>query len=328
MTRYRDLAPLVFIALLCISTAFGPAAWGQGASPANSGYSNSSWALGVVVPEGAALQGGGKVRWESVTNVTTEVSLPNITLTDRNIYAVMSVMTSDGSVLQVATGALPNRSVWLSFAWFVPSTGSTHLTYDWILNASGPQMAPESNVTVSIFFASGSWNLGVKDSDTGQAVVRRFPLGISSSLRPGDQEVFALESYSSAESTFQNMGNLTMDALLLNGERVVSGFYTYGQWDPNHNPLFSVGSAAGSPPSFIYVGQGAEGSYFWDYAGTWKVTGGSIFGLAKVMTVALAVSGLALLGAAAWLKVARRNPRTVAVGGQAVAGGPGCLLNT
>jgi len=306
---------MAVVSLLLLSMVAVPVAFAQGPSPSNSSYPNTSWALGVVVPEGSGLQDGGKVQWGSVTNVTAEVVLPNITSPDRNIYAVISVMTEDGSVLQAAAGALPNRSVWLSFAWFIPDVNSAQLNYDWILNASGPQIAPRSNIVVSIFHASGSWNLRVADLDSGQAVVQRFPEGISPALRSGDQEVFALESYSKAGSTFQDMGNLTLSALLLDGTRVVSGFYSYSQWDPNHSPLFAVGSSGATLPSFIYLGEGPEGSFFWDYASVWPTTGGTAAGLFQILAVGLSTAAIALVGAAAWLAVSRKNSRKVTGGG-------------
>lgn len=307
--KLRALVTTAIISLLLGAMAAGPLAWAQGPSSQSLGYRNESWALGIVVPQGAGLEGGGDVRWGSVANVTAEVALPNITLPDRNVYAILSLMASDGSVMQVATGALPNRSSWSTFAWLVTNSNSGQFSYAWILNASGPEMAPESNVVISIFLDSGTWSLRVSDPGSGQSVQQPFPAGVSPSLRSGDQEVFALESYSKAASTFRDMGNLTLDALFVDGARVVSGFYAYSQWDPAHSPLFVVGSAGATLPTFINLGQAGDGSFFWDYVGTWKTSPGSVEGLAEILVIALLISALALAVAAARLTLAKRNPQ-------------------
>ena len=298
----KVIVVLTAIGLLLLSSPF-ESSMSAASSPA---YPNTSWAVGVVVPQGAHLIGGGSVEWQSVTNVTAEVTLPNITLPDRNIYAVLSVMTGDGSVLQAAAGALPDRSVWLTFGWLVPTVNTAQLTYNWILNASEPEMAPGANVSISIFLASGSWNLEVSDSLSGASVVKAFPPGISTSLKPGDQEVFAFESYSRAGSVFQGMGNLTLGALMLDGHQVTGGTYTYGQWDPSHSPLFTVGSFGASPPAFISIGQGAGGSYFWYYAVAWRGAGDPYAGLAQMGVIVLIIAGFALFGLAIW---AARRPK-------------------
>ena len=292
--------------VLVLLAAQAPA---NGASAeAKPAYTNTSWALGIVVPEGSGLQNGGAVRWQAVTNVTADVTLPNITLPDRNIYAVLSVMADNGAVMQVAAGALPNRSVWMTFAWFVPDASAAQVTYDWVLNASEPQVAPNSGIVLSIFWAPGGWNVKVSEAGSGRSVLRQFPSGASASLRSGDQEVFAVESYSRAQSTFRDMDNLTLDGLMLNGERVVRGFYTYSQWDPIHNPVFVVGSAGSSLPSFINIGEGAPGSFFWDYVATWPTSDGSPVGLAQLVIVAVLALAAAAVASAAWLVRNRRGP--------------------
>jgi len=279
-----------------------------GASPDSSGsYPNVSWALGVVVPEGSELQGGGSVKWETVTNVTAEVTLPNITNPDRNVYAIMSVMTEKGAVLQAAAGALPNRSVWLTFAWFVPDASSAQLEYDWILNASEPSMEPDSRIMLSFFEGPAGWTVKVAAEGSGSSVQKAFPPGSSGSLLSGDQEVFALESYSKAQSTFSEMGNLTLDELLLNGERVVGGFYTYSQWDPLHNPLFVVGSSGSSLPTFINIGKGEDGTVYWEYSVAWESVGGTLAGVEVLAIVGLLGAAVASVAVALW---AFRNRRS------------------
>jgi hypothetical protein len=269
-------------------------------------YPNSSWALGVVVPEGAGLQGGGGVRWEGVTNVTAVVTLPNITLPEGIIYVVLSVMTSDGAVLQAAAGISPNGSAWLVYAWSITGSDS-QFVYRWVLNGSEPEMSPNANVSISIFKAKGLWGLKVLDENAGSSVIEQFPPGMASTLRAGDQEVFALESYSKTGATFQDMDNLTLRSLSLNGQRVVSGTYTYGEWDPDHNPVFVVGSSGSSPPAFIYIGKTAGGSYFWEYVGVWGVAGDPLIELVQIIVVVSLIVALSVLGTA--IRITRKPAR-------------------
>jgi len=269
-------------------------------------YPNSSWAIGVVVPEGAQTLGGGSVRWEGVTNVTASLALPAIGSPDGTVYAILSVMTGDGSILQAAAGDLPNMTGWHAFAWSVQGANSGTPSYKWVLNASNPEMDPLSNISISIFLTSGLWNLRITDAGTTSSVEKSFPPGPASSLKAGDQEAFALESYSRTSATFRNMGNMTLDSLLLDGKEVTNGCYLYSDWDMIHNPLFVVGSSGSSPPSFIHAGEGPMGSFFWEYAGVWSVQNDPLAGLVEVLAV-VAVAGAAMMGVVAvWL--AMRKP--------------------
>jgi hypothetical protein len=252
-------------------------------------YPNASWALGLVAPEGAGLQLGGNLRWEEVNNVTALVVLPNISAPQRIVYVVMSVMTSDGSVLQAAAGTYPNTTGWLAYSWFIPSAQSMTLTYTWVLNASVPRMAPDSRASISIFFHDGGWNLKVEDVDTGSSVERSFPGGIATSLESGDQEVFALESYTREATTFQYMGNLTLVSLMVNGQRVTSGFYSYSDWNIGRNPVFVVGSAGSSVPAFISLESGTNGSIVWSYNTQWT---GEVYGGATILLSVVAMLGV------------------------------------
>lgn len=267
-------------------------------SVAGHAYPTASWAVGLVVPEGSSLQGGGKVRWEGVSNITAAVTLPSISLPDDIVYAVLSVMTTTGSVLQAAAGIRPDDGNWSSFAWLIPSTASVPLVYQWVLNASGPTMAPGTDVSISIYQSSGEWSLKVSNERTGGSVTEHFPPGVGASVRAGDQEVFALESYSRSGATFQNMGNLTLTGLFLDRSKVVGGVYAYSDWDPAHNPLFAVGSAGASPPSFVSFGQALDGSFVWGYATVWKSTGDVMATIAVVLAMVAVVLGV--VGVVLW----------------------------
>ncbi len=302
------------VLLLMLPTSMVARAQQTTAPPPGSVYPNVSWALGIVVPEGAGLQGGSRVQWGSVRNVTVQLMLPNITRPDGIIYAVLSAMTSDRVVLQVAAGAAPGRDGWLAFSWCIRGLSSGPLTYQWVLNASGPSMAPKGNISLSIFEASDVWNLRVSDSDSGLVLKKAFPSGISTSLNGGDQEVFALESYTRNANVFQTMGNLTMGALWLDGQRVVGGFYSYGQWDPNHTPVFIVGSSGSSPPIFIYLGSGAPGSFFWTYSGAWVFDVSPLAGAGTIIVVVILVGALCAFGAVVML-TRRRGGKGAQAGG-------------
>lgn len=299
---------LAILISIFLSFSFPAAALASGTNQWQSAaaYPNSSWAIGVVIPQGAGGLGGGSVHWEDVTNVTASLALPDISSPDGRVYAILSLMTSDGSVLQAAAGALPNRSGWLAFAWLVQGVSSGHPTYLWVLNASEPFMTPKANILISIFRSTGAWSLRITDLDAGLEVSTAFPAGPASTPRVGDQEVFALESYSRAQETFSDMGNLTLNSIWLNGMKVVSGCYFYSDWDMVHNPLFVVGSSGTSPPSFIYAQEGPPGSYQWSYAGVWVARGDPISGQVGALAVVALVGAAALGGLGIWL--ARRRP--------------------
>jgi hypothetical protein len=267
-------------------------------SASGQAYPTTSWAVGLVIPEGASLQGGGKVRWEGVNNLTAAVTLPNVTLPDEIIYAVLSVMTSDGSVLQAAAGVWPNDSNWFAYAWLIPSSTSVPPVYQWVLNGSEPAMAPGANISISIYQASGSWNLRVTDEGTGAGITQRFPSGIGQSVRVGDQEIFALESYSRSGATFRDMGNLTLTGVFLDELKVTGGVYAYSDWDPTHNPLFSVGSAGVTPPSFVSLGQAKDGSFVWGYETVWSNPNDTLAIVETLLVLASVVLGV--VGVVLW----------------------------
>ena len=294
MTGAQVAAASVLLLLILTGVA-GPAPLAAGLGPG--AYPTTSWALGVVIPEGAALHGGGNLKWEDATNVTAEVRLPDISGPDGIVYAVMSVMADGGSVMQAAAGVYPNSSVWMAYSWYIPNIESVPLIYTWVLNASEPQMLPGASVVMSISRSAGVWEVRIVDLQTGALVEKTLPAAIGTSLKPGDQEVFALESYSRSQGSFEDMGNLTLSGVLINGDPVVSGFYVYSSWNPNKQPLFGVGSAGVSAPTFISLRSLANGSFEWGYsatggyAGSWYPgTGGAGLLLALLIPTAAVVA--------------------------------------
>jgi hypothetical protein len=269
-------------------------------------YPSTSWALGIVVPEGAGLAGGGGLRWEDVSNLTSLVTLPYFRNPSGIVYAVMSVMASDGSVMQVAAGVYPSSGIWLAYSWAVEGITSRP-AYSWILNSSVPTMSAGDSISLSILRNSTRWSLRVVDLGSGAEIGRSFPPGIALSLRPGDQEAFALESYSRTAADFEHMGNLTLNGLFADGDRVATGTYVYGGWDPNKNPIFAVGSSGTNPPIFISLQEQNDGRFVWSYASVW-LGGTASYGWIIGLFLALGLAG-AVAGASAAFLASRRRRR-------------------
>lgn len=297
-----DLArAAVFLAVLFLlmSTSVGRTSAGTEApstplASADGQYPTTSWALGVVAPEGAGLEGGGTLRWGGVTNVTAVALLPNITLPSGIVYVVLSVMTDGGTVLQAAAGVVPGKDVWMAYSWSIPDIDSVPLSYLWVLNGSGPAAHPGDAVALSILQTNGTWSLGVKNVESKASIEQAFPGHVVQPLRAGDQEVFALESYSRDASTFREMGNLTLEGIFADGQMVTGGIYTYSDWDMVHNPVFAVGSSGTSPPAFISVSRGADGSMMWNYDVVWHGHGDPYLGVEAVFAVFVGVASAVL----------------------------------
>ena len=283
----RVLSCLVALCLVVSSESAPPRIFeaSDQSFPGQAGYPAASWALGVVAPEGAETAGGGTLHWEDVGNVTALVTLPTIRDPDLPVYAVLSLMTRDGSVLQVAAGVKANGTSWSTYADFDTNVDSVPPTYQQILNASQPQMPQGASISLSVFrSSSSSWFLKVVDLETGSSVKQSFPVPAAIELEPGDQEAFALESYSRNQTTFENMGSLTLSALLVDGRAVSGGLYSYGDWVPNRNPLFVVGSLGASPPLFVSLGLNGN-TAAWSYFAQWADNGPSYSPTADVAFV-------------------------------------------
>jgi len=307
IARAKSVAILISLLLVPVGTV---RASNLGSSTAihDAIYPSTSWAIGVVVPEGAQLEGGGTLKWEDVGNLTSLVSLPYFDRPSGIVYAVMSVMTRDGSVIQVAAGVYPNSSSWLVYSWAVGAVQTSKPTYDWVLNSSAPTMSSGDVVSLSIFRNQTGWNLKIVDQSTRTSVERPFPAGIALSLEAGDQETFALESYSRVAVDFQRMGNLTLSALLVDGRRVVGGFYAYSGWDPIKNPVFAVGSSGTSAPIFISLQEVGDG-FVWSYMSAWP--GGTISdatALRVLVVASLAGAVAAICGAILVTRKSTRQP--------------------
>ncbi len=227
-------------------------------------YHSGSWALGLVVPEGSQYEDGGNLSWETAKNVTAIVRLPNIDHTDNTIYAIVSAMAEDGSVLQLAAGIYPNMTNWLAYAFAIKNMQAYPQNYTWVLNSSKPEMEPGASVTLSIFLSSNNWDYALEDANTKASVTGKFSSNARPVFKTGDQELFALESYSTSRSAFEHMGSLVLSSLLVDGRRIAKGWYYYGDWDNVHHPLFVVGGL--NPPPFLSLQKFNDNTITWSYS--------------------------------------------------------------
>jgi hypothetical protein len=257
-------------------------------------YAQTSWGLGVVVPDGSTLSGGGTVNWAAVTNVTAVVQIPEITNTSAAIYAVVSLMTQDGVVLQTAFGVYPGDGSWLVYSMFIDNINQIPQHYTWAINSSEPAAEPGDVVTISIYQSPELvWSFEACNLNTSLSINRAFGTNTTELPKRGDQEAFALESYASDSFTFQNMGNMTLSSLLVDGKRVESGWYLFADWDMVHNPLFVVGG--GAPPSFIDISISNDGRAVWYYSENWASIG-QLDGTGPILVAAAILLGAALSG--------------------------------
>jgi hypothetical protein len=225
-------------------------------------YPSGSWGLGIVVPDGSQYADGTSLSWKNAREIEALVQLPHIEDTDNTIYAILSAMIQDGSVLQVAAGINPNMTSWLAYAFFAPNAQSQDYTL--VLNSSKPEMTNGDSISLSIYLSAEHWNYQVDDIRTHESVQGRFMFNVTPSLKTGDQEIFALESYTRSNIVFEHMTSLVLTSLLINGMRVAKGWYYYGDWDSSHNPLFVVGGL--NPPPFISVRGLDNSTVEWSYA--------------------------------------------------------------
>lgn len=192
--------------------------------------------------------------WASSQNVTAVMRLPNIGAVDDTVYVILSGMSMSGSVMQVAAGIYPGMASWRAYVLCLrdPSTQA----YSWVANDSAPTMSPGDEVSLSMFHSGAGWNYSVADISTGEVASGQLATDGVGGFRPGDQEVMALESYSSTNGVFSGMGSMRLDGLQVDGASVNGGWYLIGGWDPLHAPLFLVGGH--QPPSFVSASLGAS----------------------------------------------------------------------
>jgi hypothetical protein len=265
--------------------------------------STESWALGLVVPDGAGLGDGTKLSWATTTNITAAVRLPNITEPEGVTYLILSAEGDNGAVMQVAAGIWPGSSDWSTYAWYITGLGTSSIAYSWSANCSAPFMTPGDMVELSLSPAAGAWRVSAQDLNTTGGNEWTVPSPGLGGFKVGDQEVIAVESYTKSATTFEHMGNATLLGLYSQGTRIMGGWYLYGGWGPVSNPLFAVGTS--EPPTFVSLKPLAGGRAVWYYDAQWA---GSISNL-TVSPVMFLYASLAALVPAAFL-LGRRLSRT------------------
>jgi hypothetical protein len=296
--KSRTATPiLVAVAVFLLLPHSQPGAFGT-AAPVGQYSPASSWAIGAVVPENAPLSNGGTVTWENVSNVTVLLRLPAMNQTDGTIYAILSVMTRDGAILQMASGLLPNATGWGTYAMWIARPEAYPQEYKTLLEVNTLPLAPGALVTLSIYSQGGVWNFAAASPGAAQPIRTTLSANVSSMLKPGDQEVFALESYSTTSSVFADMGNMTLYSIQLDGQRVTGGWYLYGGgWNPSHNPLFVVGGS--DPPSFMTAQGCSPYVSCWSFRSQWAGVVASPYPSSDVLfvlagTVTIVVIALAI----------------------------------
>jgi hypothetical protein len=182
-------------------------------------------------------------------------------------YLILSAEGDNKAVMQVAAGVWPGSDSWSSYAWYITGLGTGSISYGWTVNCSAPLMSPGDTVSLSLTAGAGAWGIRAQDLNTTDRGTWNVPSPGLGGFRVGDQEVIALESYSSSVSTFERMGNATLVALYVDGNRVTGGWYEYGGWNGVSTPLFAVGSA--EPPTFVSLAPLAGGHAEWYYDAQW-----------------------------------------------------------
>lgn len=261
-----------------------------------SGYSSGSWAIGVVVPENSELSGGERVNWNDASNISIIFNLPNISTTDSTIYAIMSLMTVNGSIIQLAAGLYSNTSQWHTYAMYILNPNSYPQVYKQVSISDDNFMLANDLISMSLYFLNGKWQFRVNDLTRRTSTFSYFNVSLPAKLKDGDQYVFALESYSYNSSVFENMNNMTLKGLFINGERVLSGWYIYTTWNNQNFPLFIVGGSI--PPDFISASFSGNGTVIWSYVSAWVSavpSYGSFYLITGILVAAAAVINISVL---------------------------------
>ncbi|MEM1583869.1 MAG: hypothetical protein QXF28_02485 [Nitrososphaerota archaeon] len=236
----------------------------------NSWMALRSWGLGLTIPDGSPLEDGSVVKWSEHKNVTVLYSIPNITYTDNTIYLIVSIMTGGGTIIQVATGIYPNSTYWSSYFMYVAGISHGGKTYVPVRLNCRPYFHPRDNVSISIYnrhvenSSVEYWASSVTNLSTGEKVDVYIVMDNSSTFKDGEQEVIAFESYTYNEKVFEYMGEATLYSILVDGKRVLNGWYIDDGQVFNRRPLFEVGG--GQVPPFISIVLKEDKTIAWTYS--------------------------------------------------------------
>ena len=290
MAHLQNHLSLAIISLILLTVYYGAYAEDSNTGEGNQWIETKApWALGIAFSDGTPLEGGHKLDWSKVSNITAVIKLPNITWVDNTIYLILTVMNSNEEVFQVAAGLNPGQQMWLVYAFYIRNIAEYPQTYVWVANRTQPNMFPNDRISLALYVVGDKgWGYSVSNIRTGEKTNGSFPAS-SVCLKSGEQEVFALESYTSNPNVFKEMGEVVLEGVYIDGFKVEGEGYVLGGWDPFHKPLFLVGG--GSPPSFIAVIRD-KNQYKWVYSPveSWETSATLIYvSLAYVSTIVLAV---------------------------------------
>jgi len=234
-----------------------------------------SWGLGLTIPNGSPLEDGSRVEWGKHRNITVVLTLPNISYTDKTIYFIVSIMTKQQTIIQAAIGIHPNNTYWTSSFMYVRNVYQHNKTYIAVLLDSPPYFHPYDKASISIYYrpsedgAGGVWASSITNLSTGKSIDVDILVDNSSTFMDGEQEVIALESYTSNEKIFEQMDQAILHSILVDGRRVLGGWYIDDGQVFDRRPLFEVGG--GQAPSFISIIFKDDGTIAWIYSKpTWN----------------------------------------------------------
>ncbi len=228
-----------------------------------------SWGLGLTIPNGSSLEDETTVEWSKHSNITVVLTLPNISYTDKTIYLIASIMTRGETIIQTAIGIQPNSTYWKSYFMYVTDIYQHNRTYVPVLLDSIPYFFPGQRASISIFFKQdednkGCWSSSIINLSTGENITVDILNDGSSTFMDGEQEVIALESYTSNEEVFKHMDEAVLHSILVDGKRLVSGWYVDDGQVFDKRPLFEVGG--GQVPFFISITSKDNGTIAWRYS--------------------------------------------------------------
>ena len=172
---------------------------------------------------------------------------------------------------------------------YVTNVYQHNRTYVPVLLDSIPYFFPGHRASISIFFKHdedhrGCWSSSITNFSTGENITVDILNDGSSTFKDGEQEVIALESYTSNEEVFKHMGEAVLHSILVDGKRVLNGWYVDDGQVFDKRPLFEVGG--GQVPSFISITSKDYGTIVWRYSKPiWNNSQTSQYSLFFIMTL-------------------------------------------
>jgi hypothetical protein len=253
-----------------------------------------SWGLGLTIPNGSPLEDGSRVEWGEHRNITVVLTLPNISYTDKTIYFIVSIMTKQQTIIQAAIGIHPNNTYWTSSFMYVKNVYQHNKTYVAVLLDSPPYFHPYDKASISIYYrpsedgAGGVWASSITNLSTGESIDVDILVDNSSTFMDGEQEVIAFESYTSNEKIFEQMGQAILHSILVDGRRVLGGWYIDDGQVFDRRPLFEVGG--GRVPSFISIIFKNDGTIAWIYSKpTWNNSLSPIYSIMFLLLLVISI---------------------------------------